>query len=144
MSHPLAVLVTRVPWNQIEAAVSAPVAHKRQHKDRSGRVVADADLFGPTARLTGAGLNHAGRHRLRLRLPCDATQIGRFRRVLGEAGVEQLLKSSTEASVSMGAVKKTEFEMITRDTTVQEKAIAHPVDSRLQENSAAPSRRCLV
>ena len=26
------------------------------------------------------------------RLPCDATQIGRFRRVLGEPGVEQLLK----------------------------------------------------
>jgi IS5 family transposase len=29
------------------------------------------------------------------RLPCDATQIGRFRRVLGEAGVEQLLKTTT-------------------------------------------------
>ena len=29
------------------------------------------------------------------RLPCDATQIGRFRRVLGEAGVEQLLKTTS-------------------------------------------------
>lgn len=67
------------------------------------------------------------------RLPCDATQIGRFRRVLGEAGVEQLLKSTIEASVSMGVVKKSEFEMIIVDTTVQEKAIAHPTDSRLLE-----------
>ncbi len=25
-------------------------------------------------------------------MPCDPSQIGRFRRVLGEAGVEQLLK----------------------------------------------------
>jgi transposase, IS5 family len=67
------------------------------------------------------------------RLPCDATQIGRFRRVLGEAGVEQLLQSTIEAAVTMGAVKKTEFERVIVDTTVQEKAIAHPVDSRLLE-----------
>ena len=33
------------------------------------------------------------------RLPCDHTQIGRFRRVLGEAGVEQLLKTTIEAAV---------------------------------------------
>jgi IS5 family transposase len=67
------------------------------------------------------------------RLPCDATQIGRFRRVLGEAGVEQLLQSTIEASVTMGAVKKSEFERVIVDTTVQDKAIAHPVDSRLLE-----------
>ena len=67
------------------------------------------------------------------RLPCDATQIGRFRRVLGEAGVEQLLRTTIEASVQMGAVRKSEFERVIVDTTVQEKAIAHPVDSRLLE-----------
>lgn len=67
------------------------------------------------------------------RLPCDATQIGRFRRVLGEAGVEELLQSTIEAAVTMGAVKKTEFGRVIVDTTVQEKAIAHPVDSRLLE-----------
>ena len=80
------------------------------------------------------------------RLPCDATQIGRFRRALGEAGVEQLLKSTIEASVSMGTVKKTEFEMIIVDTTVQEKAIAHPTDSRLLEIArhkvASAAKRC--
>jgi transposase, IS5 family len=67
------------------------------------------------------------------RLPCDHTQIGRFRRVLGEAGVEQLLKTTLEAAVAMKLVKKTEFERVIVDTTVQEKAIAHPTDSRLLE-----------
>jgi IS5 family transposase len=80
------------------------------------------------------------------RPPCDATQIGRFRRVLGEAGVEQLLKSTIEASVSMGVVKKSEFERIIVDTTVQEKAIAHPTDSRLLEIArhkvASAAKRC--
>jgi transposase, IS5 family len=45
--------------------------------------------------------------------------------------VEQLLKSTIEAAVHMGAVKPAEFERVIVDTTVQEKAIAHPVDSRL-------------
>ena len=67
------------------------------------------------------------------RLPCDPAQISRFRRVLGEAGVEQLLKTTSEAVVAMGAVKKTEFERVIFDTTVQSKAIAHPTDSRLLE-----------
>ena len=67
------------------------------------------------------------------RFPCDPAQISRLRRVLGEAGVEQLLKTTIEAAVDMGAVKKTEFERVIVDTTVQEKAIAHPTDSRLLE-----------
>jgi transposase, IS5 family len=183
MRHPLAVLTTRMPWAAIEAALAPLPAHK----DRSGRVLQDADLFGPKAQLAGAGQSNAGRPRLPLRLmvallhlkllylkhafnlsdeelcerwsenvvwqffsgmayyeprlPCDAPQIGRFRRVLGEAGVEQLLKSTIEASVSMGVLKRCEFERIIVDTTVQEKAIAHPTDSRLQSKSAAQGGR---
>jgi hypothetical protein len=67
------------------------------------------------------------------RLPCDATPIGRFHRVLGEAGVEQLLKTTIEAAVAMNVVKKTELQAVIVDTTVQEKAVALPTDSRLLE-----------
>ena len=65
------------------------------------------------------------------RPPCDATQIGRFRGLPGEAGLEELLKATIDTAVQVGAVKKSEFERVIVDTTVQEKAIAHPVDSRL-------------
>ncbi len=68
------------------------------------------------------------------RLPCDATQIGRFRRVLGEAGVEQRLKTTIETAVAIGAaVRKAECDRMIVDSTVQEKVIAHPTDSRLLE-----------
>jgi transposase, IS5 family len=67
------------------------------------------------------------------RLPCDATQIGRFRHALGEDGMEQLLKATIDAAVAMKAVKPRDLERVIVDTTVQEKAIAHPVDSRLLE-----------
>ena len=54
------------------------------------------------------------------RLPCDATQIGRFRRAIGEEGLEQLLKSTIETAVEIRAVKPAEFERVIVDTTVQE------------------------
>jgi IS5 family transposase len=71
------------------------------------------------------------------RLPCDATQIGRFRRLIGEAGVEQLLKTTVETALEIKAVKKAEFERVIVDSTVQEKAVAHPTDSRLLEAARA-------
>jgi IS5 family transposase len=67
------------------------------------------------------------------RLPCDATQVGRFRRAIGEEGLEQLLKATIETAVEVKAVKPAELERVIVDTTEQEKAIAHPADSRLLE-----------
>ncbi|MEO6276830.1 IS5 family transposase [Roseateles sp.] len=67
------------------------------------------------------------------RLPCDVTQIGRFRSGLGEQGLEQLLKFTIETAVEIKAIKPAELERVIVDSTVQEKAIAHPVDSRLLE-----------
>ena len=70
-------------------------------------------------------------------LPCDATQIGRFRTAIGEAGVEELLKATIDTAVQTKAVRPAEFERIIVDTTVQEKAIAHPIDSRLLDIARA-------
>ena len=67
------------------------------------------------------------------RLPCDATQIGRFRRAIGEEGLELLLQSTIETAVQIKAIKPAELERVIVDSTVMEKAIAHPVDSRLLE-----------
>ena len=69
--------------------------------------------------------------------PCDATQIGRFRTAIGEAGVEELLKATIDTAVQTQAIRPAEFERVIVDTTVQEKAIAHPVDSRLLEIARA-------
>jgi len=76
------------------------------------------------------------------RLPCDATQIGRFRKAIGEAGVEELLKATIDTAVVTKAVRPSEFERVIVDTTVQEKAIAHPVDSRLLEIARAKLVQC--
>jgi IS5 family transposase len=170
LRHPLAVLAGRIPWSQIEAALSP--AFERKHCQ--GQVVEIDDLFGTMEVIAGAGVSAAGRPRLPIRLmssllylkhafnlsdeelvarwsenvvwqyfsgqeyytpklPCDATQIGRFRTAIGKAGVEALLKATIDTAVQSKTVTPKEFERVIVDTTVQEKAIAHPVDSRLLE-----------
>jgi len=67
------------------------------------------------------------------RLPCDSSLISRFRKDLGEPGVEELLKTTIDTAVALQALKKTDLQRVIVDSTVQEKAIAHPTDSRLLE-----------
>lgn len=61
----------------------------------------------------------------------------RFRQALGEAGVEELLATTIAAGAQMTAVTPAEFERVIVDTTVQEKTIAYPSDSRLLEVARA-------
>jgi transposase, IS5 family len=88
----------------------------------------------------------SGRDYYEHRLPCDATQVGRFRHDIGEDGMQLLLKATIDTAVTAGAVKPEALERVTVDTTVQEKAIAHPVDSRLLEIArhkvASSAKRC--
>ena len=65
--------------------------------------------------------------------PCDPTQIGRFRTAIGEAGLAEILARTVNTAVALKAITPKELETIIIDSTVQEKAIAHPTDSRLLE-----------
>jgi len=62
LRHPLAVLASRLPWAQIEAALAPRFACR----ERAGRVLEHNDLFGPSLQV--AGVAAAGRPRLALRL----------------------------------------------------------------------------
>ncbi|MDI9235252.1 IS5 family transposase [Limnohabitans lacus] len=67
--------------------------------------------------------------------PCDPTQLGRFRKTLGEEGVEELLARTMEVAVTLKLIAKKELTRVIVDSTVQEKAMAHPTDSKLLETA---------
>ena len=172
LRHPLAVLASRMPWQQIEASV----AHLFSRKARSGQAaMPDLDLFGeapaPVARTSNAGrprvplrvmisllyLKHAfnesdeavvarwadtprwqffsGCAYYEDRQPCDATTLVKFRQLLGEEGVQELLAQTINVAVQLKLIKPQELTRVIVDSTVQEKAIAHPTDSRLLETA---------
>ena len=57
----------------------------------------------------------------------------RWRQRIGEEGVERLLIETIAAARRSQVVKARSFEKIIVDTTVMEKAVAYPTDSRLLE-----------
>lgn len=70
-------------------------------------------------------------------LYCDATRVARFRSAIGVAGVEGLLNAMIDPAVTSKAIRPSEFEGVIVDSTVHQKAIAYPVDSRLLDIARA-------
>ncbi len=173
LRHPLAVLASRMPWQEIEARV----AQVFSRKGRAGVAMPDLDLFGQQVHRAPVASN-AGRPRVPLRImiallylkhafnesdegvvarwadtprwqffsgcayyedrqPCDATTLVKFRQLLGEEGVEELLAQTINVAVELKLIKLQELTRVIVDTTVQHKAIAHPTDSRLLETARA-------
>jgi len=173
LRHPLAVLASRMPWQEIEAQV----AQVFSRRGRAGVTMPDLDLFGEQVQRAAVPSN-AGRPRVPLRImiallylkhafnesdegvverwgetptwqffsgqayfehrrPCDATTLIKFRQLLGEEGVEELLAQTINVAVALKLIKPQEFACVIVDSTVQHKAIAHPTDSRLLETARA-------
>jgi len=49
LKHPLAVLASRMPWQEIEASL----AHQFAREVRAGKQVEDIGLFGPELKVVG-------------------------------------------------------------------------------------------
>lgn len=67
--------------------------------------------------------------------PCDPTQLGRFRKALGEEGVEELLARTMEMAVTRMLIAKKKLSRVIVDSTMQEKAVAHSTDSKMLETA---------
>lgn len=63
--------------------------------------------------------------------PCERSGMTHFRHRVGEEALEILLKESLSAAYRAGAIDLKATESVAVDTTVQEKAIAHPTDQGL-------------
>lgn len=59
----------------------------------------------------------------------------KFRRLLGEEGVEELLAQTVNLAVSLKLIPASALATVVVDSTVQEKAVAHPTDSKLLETA---------
>ncbi|NOY16483.1 MAG: IS5 family transposase [Gammaproteobacteria bacterium] len=68
-------------------------------------------------------------------LPIDPSSMTRFRRRIGESGCELILQATVAAGLNSKRVKPAHLKRITVDTTVQEKAVSFPTDSKLLNRS---------
>jgi IS5 family transposase len=75
-----------------------------------------------------SGMKHFQHHK-----PIDPSSMTRWRKRLGDAGAEQMLRATIEAGVEMRVIRPAELKRINVDTTVQTKAIRFPTDARLYQ-----------
>jgi IS5 family transposase len=67
--------------------------------------------------------------------PIDPSSMTRWRKRIGEAGAEELLKETIKAGLKIKAVKPYQLKRVNVDTTVQEKEIRFPTDARLYDRA---------
>jgi IS5 family transposase len=147
LRHPLARLAERMPWAELETALAdtlpptavgggrpalpvrlmAGLLYLKHAHDLSDEQTCTGWLENPYWQF------FTGEVFFQTRLPCDPSSLVRWRKRLGESGVEELLAQTIAAAQSMRAVTAQEFERVLIDSTVQEKAVAYPTDSRLLE-----------
>ena len=77
----------------------------------------------------------SGRQFFEHEMPLDPSSMTRWRKRLGEAGAEAMLKATIETGVAMKAISPAQVRHVNVDTTVQTKAIRHPTDSRLYDRA---------
>ncbi len=70
---------------------------------------------------------------LQTELLIDPSSLTRWRKRIGEEGVETLLALTIEAACKAGMISKASVGRVIVDTTVMPLAIAHPTESRLLE-----------
>jgi IS5 family transposase len=145
LRHPLCILADQLPWERIEQSLAprfTAKTHTAGRPRKQMRLMVALLMLKHNFNLSDEALvirfsenvvwqYFAGYEYYDPSIPCDATQIGRFRSALGEQGLEEILRHTIEFAVDSKAIKPQEFERIIVDTTVQEKAIAHPTDARL-------------
>ena len=78
--------------------------------------------------------------------PFDRSSLTRWRQRLGEEQIAALLQESLSVAHRTGAIESKDLERVVVDTTVQEKAIAHPTDGgsptgRSRSSSRRPNAR---
>jgi IS5 family transposase len=68
-------------------------------------------------------------------MPIDPSSMTRWRKRLGEAGAEAMLKETIETGLRLKVITPAQIQHINVDTTVQTKAVRYPTDARLYNRS---------
>jgi IS5 family transposase len=67
--------------------------------------------------------------------PLEASSMSRWRGRAGQAGAEELLEQTIKTGLKTKAIKERELKRVNVDTTVQEKNVRFPTDSRLYDRA---------
>ncbi|MGF6472999.1 IS5 family transposase [Paraburkholderia youngii] len=144
LKHPLIRLADLINWERLGASMSESFVSRKGRPATSPRLIAGLLYLQHAFDLSDEEVVwqwvenpywqvFTGETYLQTEPPIDPSSLTRWRKRMGEAGVEELLAETIEAAKRAGVIKASSVKRVIVDTTVMEKAIAHPTDSRLLE-----------
>jgi transposase, IS5 family len=146
LHHPLIVLAKLIDWNAINQIAFEAMGPRHGRPPLRPRLVAGLLYLQHTFDLSDEEVVwgwvenpywqvFTGETYLQTKPPIDPASLSRWRKRMGEAGVEELLAQSIDAAKRASVVKPGSIKRVIVDTTVIAKAIAPPTDLALLEKS---------
>ena len=146
LRHPLVRLAAEIDWDFLAARFSSVCRLGPGQPPLPTRLVAGLFILKHMHNLSDEALcdrwvenpyfqYFCGEVVFRHDLPFDRSSLTRWRQRLGEEQIAALLQESLSVAHRTGAIETKDLERVVVDTTVQEKAIAHPSDARLMHRA---------
>lgn len=140
--HPLYVLAERIDWHQFDVAIDDCYAEELGRPGVNTRLMIGLMYLKHTFNESDESVVarwvenpywqfFCGCQYMQHDPPVDSSMMSKWRKRVGADRLEKLLEATIHTALAMKAIKPKELERVNVDTTVQEKAIAFPTDSRL-------------
>ena len=142
LSHPLVQLAQHIDWSVFEDGWVGFLPSHRGRPATRPRLVAGLLYLQHTFALSDEAVVwgwvenpywqlFCGETWFQHQPPIDPSSLTRWRQRISAEGMEWLLAQTIEAAVSAKVIKQHSLDKVIVDSTVQEKAIAYPTDSKL-------------
>lgn len=146
MTHPLVRLGHEVDWERLEEVFGKTYCEDNGRPATSTRLLVALHYLKYTFNLSDEDVvaawvenpywqHFSGNQYFEHTPPMDPSVMSRFRKRIGEAGAEELLKETIQAGLKLKAIRPHQLKRVNVDTTVQEKEVRHPTDARLYNRS---------
>ena len=144
MQHPLVRLGLCIDWSSFDATLGATYHPSQGAPGLSTRLMvalhylkyqldlSDEEVVGAWVEIP-YWQHFSGEQHFQHSMPIDPSSMTRWRKRLGEAGAEQMLRATIETGMAMRVIRPTQLQRVNVDTTVQTKAIRFPTAARLYQ-----------
>lgn len=145
-SHPLVRLCREVDWRRLAEVFGETYCENNGRPALSTRLMVALQYLKYTFDLSDEQVvdgwmenpywqSFGGNQYFEHKRPVDPSSMTNFRKRIGEAGAEELLRETIEAGLRLKAVKPHQLKRVNVDTTVQEKDVRFPTDARLYDRA---------
>ncbi len=145
-SHSLVKLAAVVDWDQLEKVFGSTFCPDNGRPAISTRLMVALHYLKYTHNLSDDNVvagwvenpywqHFSGMKYFEHKVPIHPSSMCRWRKRIGDAGAEELLKQTIETGLKLKAIKQFQLKRVNVDTTVQEKEIRFSTDARLYDRA---------